>query len=142
MCTEDGNLEEPTSARSTQVPPRKQPMVIKGDRFPSISPKSIVITHESIFLRPTEKRAIHTGHTQILRSFCTNLRTMKPLLCSCFYQRTSTLPNHKLWIKGWKRYEVRSIKVASSKSSGFKWKLEIKDMDGTRTILNQLEGLH
>jgi len=141
MCAEDRNLNEPTSPRSTQVPRRTQPIVQKGTRFSAISHNAILVTRGSVFLRSTEKRATNTGDTRVLKCSCANLQTIKLIRCSCFYGRTSDLPTYKFWMKGWKRYEVKSIKVPSSRTSGFNWKLDIKDMDGTRTILNQLTDL-
>jgi len=142
MCAENRTLDEPTTPRYANVPRRTKPIVQKGGkRFAAISHNSIVFTRESVFVRPTEKQAINTGYTQVLKCSYTKMQAIKPFRSSCFYQRTSELPNYKSWIKGWKRYEVKSVKVPS-RSSGFNWKLEIKDMDGTRTILNQLRDLH
>jgi len=132
---------EPTAHRTTNVPQRNKPMLQNGERFSAISHNSMVFARGSAFVRPTERQAINTGYTQVLKCFCKNLQTIKPFRSACFHQRTSDFPNYKSWIKGWKRYEVKSIKVPSSRSSGFNWKLEIKDMDGTRTILNQLRDL-
>jgi len=142
MSIEDRNLDMPISARSTQVPQLTQPMVQKGKHFSSITHSSMVLTRGSVFILSTKKQAINTGVTQVAKSSYMNLQTIKPFRSSCFYHRTSDIRNHKCGIKGWKRYEVKAIRVTSSRSSGFNWKLEIKDMDGTRTILDQLKNLH
>jgi len=142
MSIEDRSIDKPISARSTQVPQRTQPIVQKGKRFSSITHNSMVLTPGSVFLLSTKKQAINTGHTQVAKSSYMNSQTIRPFGSSSFYHRTSDVHIHKLGIKGWKRYEVKAIKVTSSRSSGFNWKLEIKDMDGTRTILDQLKDLH
>jgi len=143
MCRGDRNLDDEfdtsdhdqqQSTKPTHMFQRNQPAAHKHPLVSGIFKNSGVVTLGSNFLRP-----ISRGHIEVLRSSSVNL---PPFRSSSIYQRSTDFSNHKFRIKGWKRFDVAIIKVPSSNSSRFTWKLEIKDLDGTRTILDQLKALH
>jgi len=143
MCHGDRNLDDelntydhdqPQSTKPTQMFQRTQQAAQKHRYVSGISNNSRLLTRGSKVLRP-----ISTGHIEVLRSSSTNLPQFG---CSYSCQRSTDFLNYKFRIKRWERFDVEPIKVPSSNSSRFTWKLEIKDLDGTRTILDQLKALH
>jgi len=143
MCHGDRNLDDerdtshhdqPQSTKPTQMFQRTQSAAQKLPSVSGISKNSGVLTRGTNFLRP-----ICPGHIEVLKSSSVNLPQFRS---SSIYQRSTDFSNHKFRIKGWKRFDVAIIKVPSSNSSRFTWKLEIKDLDGTRPILDQLKALH
>jgi len=143
MCHGNRNLDDgpntydddqPQSTKPTQMFQRTEPAAQKNLQVSGISNNSRLLTRGSNFLQPSS-----TGHIEVLTSSSANLPTFRSSF-SC--QRSRNFSNHKFRVKGWKRFDVEPIKVPSSNSSRFCWKLEIKDLDGTRTIFDQLKVLH
>lgn len=124
------------STKPTQMFLRTQRATQKHPKLLVISHNSGVLTRGSNFFRPQEKRTISKGHIEVLRTSCANLPSFRS---SSIYLRTTEFYNYKFRVKGWKRFDVKTIKVPSSNSSRCSWKLEIKDLDGTRTVLDQLK---
>lgn len=153
MCTEDrvesefnAVNEKKQSSRSTSVHEccysegqrTKRPLAPPHNH--KVLRRVEIQTLENNFSHRMEKHANRKAHLQIYRHSPENLSTTSRFRsASAFHRRSSDFSEHKFWIKGWKRFDVKIVQTPSPNNTGAVWMLKIKDMDDTHCILDQLK---
>jgi len=140
------NEKKQSSSRSTSVQECCYPEGQKTKR-PIAPPhnhkflgRAEIQTLEYNFSHRMEKHANRKAHRQIFQQSPGNLSTTSRYQsASAFNRRSSDFSEHKFWIKGWKRFDVKIVQTPSPNNAGAVWMLKIKDMDDTHCILDQLK---